>query len=77
MDGARAARVLEETEAFDSEIYVVDGFAGSEDCGAERRESDADEIGAGENQGGFAIGGDADNAAAAMEAGGEVDVALF
>ena len=61
----------------DAQVDIIDGFVGGEDYGAEGGEGYSDKVGAGEDEGGFACGGDADQAAAAMEAGGEVDIAHF
>ena len=55
-----------EFEAFDSQITMIYGVAGGEDGGASRGEGDADQSGPGEGHGGFFVGRDADNAAAAL-----------
>src|SRR5208282_2415263 len=52
------------------------GVVGGEDGGAEGREGDADEVGGGEDERSLGVWSDADQSVAAMEAGGEVDVAL-
>src|SRR5580658_10921409 len=70
-------RKLKKRHAFNAQVDVVNGIAGGEDGGAKRRKGYADEVGAGEGERGFAGGGDADQAAAAVEAGCDVDVAVF
>ena len=57
-------------QSFDSQVHIINGFVGGEDGGAEGGEGHADEVYAGEDEGGFAVGGDADQAAAAVKAGG-------
>jgi len=55
---------------------VVEGVAGGEGGVAVFEEGEADEIAAGDGYGGFALGGDAEDAALAVEAGGDVEVAV-
>ena len=51
---------LEKIHALDSQVHIINGFVGGEDGGAERRERDANQIGAGEDERGFSVGRDAD-----------------
>src|ERR1039458_994855 len=68
---------LEQTQSFYSQVHIINGFVGGEDGGSEGGEDQADEVCAGEHEGGLALRGDAHQAALATEAGGQVDVALF
>ena len=70
-------QLLKQIQAFYTQVHIINGFVGGEDGGAQGGEGYADQIGTGEDEGGFALGGDADQATATVEAGGEVDVAIF
>ncbi len=70
------AKALEQVQALDSQVHIINGVVGGEDGGAERRKGHADQVGAGEDERCLALGCDADDAAAAVEAGGKVNVAL-
>jgi hypothetical protein len=72
-----AASSLKQREPFDSQVHIINGIVGGEDGGAQGRKGDADEVCSGEDEGCLAVGGYANQAAAAVEAGGEVDVAIF
>jgi hypothetical protein len=69
---------LEQGHAFDSQVHIINSAVefglglevGGEDGGAEGGEGYADEAVSGEDERGLALRGDANEAAAAMEAGG-------
>src|SRR5580704_12988336 len=67
---------LDEFAAFDAEGDMVEGVAGSEGGVAVFEEGEADEVVAGDYKGGFVARGDADDAALASEAGGDVEIVV-
>src|ERR1700734_1197995 len=62
--------------SFDAQVHIINGFVGGEDGGTEWRKGHADEVVAAEDEAGLAIGRDADEPAAAVEAGSDVDVSI-
>ena len=70
-------RELKGSHSFHSQFHIINCIAVGEDGGAEGREGNADKVDAGDNERGFAGGRDAHQAAAAVEAGGDVDVAIL
>ena len=60
----------------DAKIGVVEGVPGGQGGAAVFEEGEAYEVGSGDCEGGLFIGGDADDAAAAVEAGGDVQVVV-
>jgi hypothetical protein len=68
--------VLDEPAALDIEGYVVEGVVGGEGSVAVFEEGEADEVIAGDSERSFVAGSDADDAALAAEAGGDVEVVV-
>src|SRR5580700_8605175 len=67
---------LREAAAFYSYVYPVDGVVGRQDHRFRWSEGDAYDCGAGEEEFGFRVGSDADDASAAFERCGDVEVVL-
>jgi hypothetical protein len=68
--------LLSEFAAFDVESHVVESVAGGEGGVAVFEEGEADEVVAGDGEGGFVARSDADDAALAVEAGGDVEIVV-
>jgi hypothetical protein len=58
------------------QVNIINGLVGGEDGGAERGEGKPDEIGAGDGEGCFSFGGDADETALTVEAGGDIEISV-
>src|ERR1700685_3736573 len=72
-----AASNSDERAALDVEVEVEEGGVGGEGGAAVVEEAEADEVVAGDEElGGCAVGCDADDATAAVQAGSNVDVAV-
>ena len=70
-------RQLEQAQSFDAQVNIINGLLCGEDGGAQGRESDATEVGSGEDESCLSAGSDADQTAAAVKAGGKIDVAFL
>ena len=67
---------LEQIQPFNSQVHIINGVIGGQDCGAERRKRNAHQIVAGQHQRGLALWRDAHQPAAAVQAGGNEYIAL-